>query len=191
MYDITTDSSTTWFAADTLRPMAPPSRRLSPAARKALVSLHVVTSVGWNGVALAQVVLAITGATAGDPSLRHHAFVLMRVFDLALNVPLGFAALLTGLLLSWLQPWGVFLHWWVTLKFTLTLAVLTFAGVQMRVWVERAGEASRVGSDGVPTTAILVTGIAFNALLVTATVLSVAKPGGRTPRGRRLLAARG
>ncbi len=41
--------------------------RLPPAWRKALLTLHVVTAVGWLGVDLVQLVLAAAGATSrGD-----------------------------------------------------------------------------------------------------------------------------
>jgi hypothetical protein len=48
--------------------------RLSPRMRKVLLAAHVMTSVGWLGVVLAKLVLALAAATAAAPETVYKRF---------------------------------------------------------------------------------------------------------------------
>lgn len=48
----------------------------------------------------------------------------MHIYDLAIMIPLGYLALLSGVLLSARTNWGLLKHWWIVTKLVLTVAVL-------------------------------------------------------------------
>lgn len=155
--------------------------------RRLVLTLHVGCSVGWLGASLAMLVLSVVGNTTNDLSLRHAAFTFMHYFDLVLNIPLGFIALFTGIALSVWTNWGLFSHYWIATKFALTTAVLAFASVWTSRWVHQAVDAA----PSVPNAVFLrlvVNSICFLMTFWTMAALSVFKPWGKTPRGRRLAA---
>ncbi|WP_207568760.1 hypothetical protein [Frankia casuarinae] len=162
-------------------------RYLRKPMRTALLAVHVLVSVGWNGVAFAQLVLASTAAA--DAGLRHSAYELMHVVDRVLNIPLALLALTTGVVISVKTRWGLLRHWWVATKLVITVVAVILGSSMMRPLVVRAGHATDGGevAYAAPTVAIILGASVMNVLFITATVLSIAKPWGKTPRGRRAM----
>ncbi len=166
-------------------------RRMSRRRRKLVLTLHVGTSVGWLGAAIAMTVLLVAGLVTRNPALRHSAFTFMHVYDLAIMIPLGYLALITGVLLSVGTNWGLLKHWWIVTKLVLTVAVLVFAGVFTSGWVLEAvaRTAENPMADlGVLAVQLVANVAAFNVVFWTTTTISVYKPWGPTPRGKRKLA---
>ncbi|WP_158891406.1 hypothetical protein [Amycolatopsis anabasis] len=171
---------TTSAALGSLRPKF---GSLRPRARKLWLTLHIGFSVGWLGAAMAMLVLAVVGATAADRELRHHAYEIMHIFDLAIVIPLVLLSLGTGLVVSLGTRWGLVRYWWVLVKFVLALSIPVFAGLQESFWVREAVEVTRAdraaelaGTD----LRLWVCFVVFTLLLWTATALSAYKPWGRT-----------
>lgn len=157
--------------------------RLRPRSRKLWLALHVGFSVGWLGAAMAMLVLAIVGATTSNLLLRHYAYEIMHIFDLAIVIPLVLLALITGLVVSLGTKWGLVRYWWVLVKFAIALSIPLFAAVQESFWVREAVAGTRAdpavdlaGTD----VRLWVCFIVFSLLLWTATALSSYKPWGRT-----------
>ena len=90
---------------------------------------------------------------------------------------------LTGLVLVLGTPWGVATHWWVVLK---EVAFIPLVVTDFLVIAPSAHDLARGGSGG-----FLEPAIAHCVLLALATVVSIVKPFGKTPHGRRRLPSRG
>ena len=108
-------------------------------------------------------------------------------------VPLSFAALLTGLVMSLGTPWGLFRHYWVIFKLLLTI----LATIILQGFTQTMSRMVAIASD--PTISIVQLramgagmGHAVGALVVllVITILSVYKPRGITPYGWRKLQER-
>ncbi|WP_327588548.1 hypothetical protein OHA25_17040 [Nonomuraea sp. NBC_00507] len=85
-------------------------------ARRLLVAVHVLVTLSWLGGAYATLVLAVSATSA--------SYALIQLYDLAIVVPLGLAALVSGVVLA---GWaGLFAQPWVVAKLVLT--VLALAG---------------------------------------------------------------
>lgn len=102
-------------------------------------------------------------------------------------LPLAFASLLTGLIQSLGTSWGLFQHYWVLIKFAITLVatavLLLYTGTLD--YLASEGVESQIGSQAVRSfSPVLHSGAALVVLLVAA-VLSVFKPKGVTPYGWR------
>ena len=98
---------------------APATRRLAPRWRKLLLTTHVGASVGLLGTDATVLLLAVSGARWQDPAAVYPAAHLIGSL---LLVPAALLSLATGVLLGVLTPWGLFRHWWVTVKLALTTA---------------------------------------------------------------------
>ncbi|MGC7098269.1 PDR/VanB family oxidoreductase [Amycolatopsis lurida] len=171
-----------------LRPRFP---QLSPRARKVWLTLHVGISVGWLGLSLGMVTLALTGLLAGTHAVRHGAYEIFHIFDLAIVIPSVVLTIITGLVVALGTPWGLVKHRWVLVKFVISLSIPAAAAVESR-WVTElvARTADPVGEPGALGVSLVVVVGCFAVLLWTATTLSVIKPWGRTRWGRRELAVR-
>lgn len=161
---------------------------MTPSLRKLALTTHVTSSVGWLGAVASFLALAIAGLVSRDVQTVRAAYVAMEVTTWSVIVPLAFASLLTGLIVSLGTPWGLFRHYWVLVKFVLTLlatALLLLHTRPIGVLATVARE-SAVSTDMARLQMQLVAdaGAALVALLINA-VLSVYKPHGMTAYGRR------
>lgn len=149
--------------------------------RHAAVWLHVITSVGWMGQALALFTLLATSTTSNDPVVRISATSMARVLDANLLAQLANAAAFTGFMLAATTPWGFFRHWWVLVKFAITVVQLNAGIFVLSGALQRAVEAAEAG-DPTPAPPPLVVGTALMASAIAFQAwVSVAKPWRRTP----------
>ncbi|WP_436520863.1 hypothetical protein [Actinoplanes sp. HUAS TT8] len=145
--------------------------------RHLTVWLHVLTSVGWMVQAMTLCVLLSVGFATADADVRHAATSMALQLDGRLLGPMADASAFTGIMLAAATPWGFFRHWWVTVKFGITVVQL-FAGIFLLSPVlERSAEAGPSARQ-IAATALMASAIAFQGWL------SVAKPWGRI-RDRR------
>lgn len=154
--------------------------KLSPPWRQLILTIHVVTSVGLIGAALALAVLGFSSVRGADPRTTFPAAYLVEAWLVA---PLAVAALLTGVLQAVLSPWGLVTYWWVTIKLATTAGL---ASVSLFVLLPRLS-ASADAATGSPAQSFSIAerlplAIASSAaviLLLGNVVLAMYKPGGR------------
>lgn len=159
----------------------PPRRRAGPP--KGLLTLHIVSAVAFLGSVAGCSSPGIRAATRDDIAEAHTIYELMTVLPFALGIPLSFLALGSGILLALTSTWGLFRHWWVTAKLVL-LVVTIFVGALVTgpAMSDPANHTSATG-DGDRSdewAVVLVLGLQI-AMILTASVLAVLKPGGRIP----------
>ncbi|MFI5564803.1 hypothetical protein ACIA2T_36405 [Amycolatopsis japonica] len=152
--------------------------------RQLTVWLHVVTSVGWMGQALALFTLLAIGRTSADGEIRVAATSMAHEIDSFLLAPLANASAFTGFMLAAGTAWGFTRHWWVLAKFAITLVQL-YAGIFLLSGALRDSvDAARAGDPPpvalVAGTALMASALAFQAWL------SVAKPWGKVRSGAKL-----
>ena len=159
----------------TPRPAA--RRPLSPPVRRAVLTTHIVASVGLLGSCAWLLAISIRAATTSDPELARSAYELMTMFAAIFGIPLSLASLATGVVLGLGTKWGVLRHGWVTVKLGLILSVIVVGAVVMG-----PSEAALAEGRGGRET-ILIAGAAYQVLaLCLATGLSVFKPRRRARR---------
>jgi hypothetical protein len=153
------------------------SRTLSPTTRRVVLTTHIAASVGLLGDVSAFLAVAIRAAGSGDPGFAGASYDLLAMFSVLFGIPLSFTALLTGVTLGLGSKWGVFRYPWVTAKLLLILSVILVGALVIGPTLEQL----RSGDGG--SEARLITAATWDVLaLLTATVLSVFKPG-RARRG--------
>lgn len=157
--------------------------------RKFALTAHITFSVGVLGSIAAFLALAVAGLTNQDEQMVRAAYPAMALTARFVIFPLASASLLTGLIQSLGTPWGLLRHYWVIVKFLLTV----FATVVLLVKMELIGHAARLAAERtLPRADLRTAGIqlvvhAAGGLLVLLipTALSVYKPPGLTRYGWR------
>ena len=151
---------------------------LTPRWRKAILTLHVITAVGWLGCDLVLLTLSAAGLAGYRPEIVYPA---MGFVGLALFVPLSVLVWLIGVFNAWVTPWGLLRHRWVTVKLIVTTAMLVAVFFALRPGLE-AALAEGAGLDQRERIGLMFPPVVSTSLLVFATVLSTYKPWGRTRR---------
>jgi hypothetical protein len=157
----------------------PVTRTLAPRWRKTVLTLHVITAVGWLGTDLVLVTLGISGVAGADPAVVYPA---MGLIGTTLFIPLSLAVWLIGVFNAWTTPWGVFRHWWVMTKLAIVTVMLGLV-----VFALRPNLVAALNDGGAlpqqQRLNLLVAPIVSSTLLIIATVLSTFKPWGRRQPG--------
>ncbi|MCC6381077.1 MAG: hypothetical protein IT304_01135 [Dehalococcoidia bacterium] len=156
--------------------------RLSPAWRKAALTLHVVASVALIGTTASVVILAVRAASAESAEARA-LYESAGVLAFALAIPFSMASLASGLLLGFGTPWGVLRYYWVVAKMALLLAIILVGalgvGPSLQDLADRAAEGGAGAALGSRRWQLALLGAANLLFAVAAVVLSIFKPWGR------------
>ncbi|SOD63790.1 hypothetical protein SAMN06297387_112149 [Streptomyces zhaozhouensis] len=163
--------------------------QLTRRARRVTLIVHVVVSVGWLGLSLCLLVLAVAGArgTEETAGAAHRSMRLLTDWPLP---PLIGLTLLTGVVLSLGTRWGLAHHRWVWVKFWVSVGAATASLLALRPEVNAAAAAVAAGEPVADPGALIAPPLVSSGLYVFLTALSVLKPWGLTRRGRRVRAAR-
>jgi hypothetical protein len=94
---------------------------MAPGLRRFALAVHLTVSVGWIGAVAAYMALDVATATSQDVQTLRAAYLGMGLIARHVIVPLAFASLLTGLVMSLGTKWGLFRHYWVLISLLLTI----------------------------------------------------------------------
>lgn len=163
---------------------------MSPNVRKLALTVHLTVWVGWIGAVMAYLALVVTAMISPDAQRLRAAWLGMELIGWYAIVPLVLAALLTGVAMSLVTPWGLFRHYWVVISLLLTslatgvlLQHMQTVSLFARIAAETGGADAgglRAGLRG----GLLHAGMGLLVLLVIEG-LNVYKPQGMTAYGRR------
>jgi hypothetical protein len=158
---------------------------MKPTPRRALLTAHVVFSVGWLGAVAAFLALDIVALTARTDVSRG-MYAAMNVVGLYVIVPASLLTVITGVVQGLATQWGLLRHWWVVTK--LVLGVLATAALLIHQFTA-VSTAAHHAAHGMDPRALGVQLVAdasvASALLLVSTILSVFKPWGLTRYGQR------
>ena len=158
----------------------------TPGLRKLALAAHLTSSLGWVGAVVTYLALGVSAVTNRDPQSVRAAWIAMELTGWFVIVPLAFAALLTGLVVSLTTAWGLFRHWWVLISLLLTAFANAVLLLHMPTVSALAGMArARDGADLGGLGGDLVHAGGGLLVLLIITVLTVYKPRGMTPYGWR------
>jgi hypothetical protein len=155
--------------------------QMAPQMRKAALAVHICSSAGWIGAAVAYLALAVAAQVSEQAPTVYSAWRGMELIGWAVIVPLGCLAFLTGLLMSLGTSWGLVRHYWVLIALVLTTLALGVLLLHMPTVTQTAdlaqtltdAEVAALGGDIVhPAVGI--------GILVVVAVLNIYKPRGQT-----------
>jgi hypothetical protein len=157
---------------------------MPPRLRKAVLTAHVTTSLGWFGAVAAYIALDITAVTSQDVLRARGAYLAMEVTVWYVIVPLALASLTVGIINALGTPWGLFRHYWVLAKFLLTILATTILMIETQT-VSYLAETAASSADPRELSGTLLHSVGALILLLIITILSVFKPRGMTQYGWR------
>lgn len=164
---------------------------LASPTRKALLTVHVLSSVGWVGAVLMYLALGVAAVTGDDTRLVRAVYLAMDWAAWVVVVPLAVTSLLSGIVQSLATPWGLLQHYWVIFKLVITVVatiVLLAYTATLDAFAQVATRDPLTSADlGVlRSPSVIVHSAGALILLLAATVLAVYKPAGLTRHGQRL-----
>jgi len=163
--------------------------KMTPGLRKFVLTAHITFSVGWLGAVAVFLAHAIAGLTSQDDQIVRAAYLAMNLSVWFVIVPSNAGALVTGLVQSLGTQWGLFKHYWVLVKFLLTVAgtILLLVHTQPIDYIAEVVSERTISSTELVGLRIQLVGDAAAAflLLLTTTIISVYKPWGLTSYGVR------
>jgi hypothetical protein len=163
--------------------------RLSQPWRKTLLVLHMVSGIGWMGLDVALLVLAITALRSSEAEVVYSSYRAMAIAFPGPVLLLSFSMVVTGLLLGWGTHWGLLRSWWVLMKLVLSAIMLalvnfslapTLTGIPGMLSSGLSAEELRASLGELRTAPLFPPVVSF-LMLATAVFLSVFKPWGLTP----------
>jgi uncharacterized membrane protein len=162
--------------------------KMNPSLRKFTLTAHIVSSVGWLGTVVAFLALAVAGLSGQDAQKVRSAYLAMELIGWLVIVPCSLASLLTGLVQSLGTKWGLFRHYWIVVKFLLTVfsVLILFAFTRTLDDLGNLAANTSLSVDELHKSSqspVLHSGGGLLVLLA-ATILSVYKPWGLTAYGR-------
>jgi hypothetical protein len=161
---------------------------MTPNLRKFALTAHISVSVGWLGAVVSYIALAVVISTSQDVLMVRATYIALEQITRYVLVPLSFASLISGLVMSLGTSWGLIRHYWIIFKLLLTV----FATIILLGFTQTIRGMVSVAAD--PTISIAdlrAMGAGMNhavgalVILLVITILSVYKPRGMTRYGWR------
>ena len=94
---------------------------MTDSLRKLLFTTHITFSIGWFGAVAAFLILNISALRNHDTQIIRSAYIAMDLLGWYIILPFCFGSLLTGLTQALFTQWGLFKHYWIAVKFFLTV----------------------------------------------------------------------
>ena len=159
---------------------------LNPTPRRALLTAHIVFSVGWIGAVAAFLALNIVALTTSRSETVRSMYIAMNVAGLYVVVPASLLTVITGVAQSVGTQWGLWCHRWVATKLVLGIVATIALLLHQFTAVRTAAKHAELGHDAHAIGVQLVADAGLAAvLLIVATILSVFKPWGLTRYAQR------
>lgn len=99
--------------------------------RKFALTAHIAFSVGWFGSAVVYLAIALDCLGKKEVQALAYGVASLEFIGWFVIVPLGLAALITGLVQSLGSEWGLFRYYWILVKFALTIGAVTILLLHM------------------------------------------------------------
>lgn len=161
--------------------------------RKLMLTFHVTTSIGWAGALAVFLAHSLVSLSNQDPAIVRAACLMMGITAWFVILPLAATSLVTGLVQALGTAWGLFRHYWVTIKLLLTAfatAVLLMKLTPISALSAAAQTAVSLQDFAGLKLSLVVHAAGGLGVLLMITALAIYKPAGLTPYGARVLGTR-
>ncbi len=158
---------------------------MPPRLRKAMLALHVATSVGWLGAIVAYIALNVPVIVGGDEQLVRAAHLMMQPVAWYGVLPLAVASLVTGIVQSLGTPWGLYRHYWVLVSLLMTVFATVILILHLPDVDALAARAADPATSAADLGGDLFHSVGGLVVLLVPLVLNLYKPRGLTRYGWR------
>jgi len=162
-------------------------KKLSVKPKNWLVSLHVASGGLWLGAACCIVATAIVKRNTLNSEELYGINSVLKFMDDWVIIPSAMLSLVTGGLLCWLTIWGFTKHYWVIVKWVVTIILIMTGTIWLGPWLNAMTELSDVERLQplhspiylLNQQRVIVGGLLQTGCLLAIIALSVLKPWGR------------
>lgn len=149
-----------------------------------VLTMHIITSVGWLGAVMAYLALDVVASASEDIAAVRAAYFGMDLSIRFVIAPLAIASVLIGTVNALTCWWGLLGHYWLLVKLLLTIFATAILLLEVQN-VTYMAEIASTSADPRTLPGSLPHSIGGLLILVMVAVLSVYKPKGLTPYGWR------
>lgn len=157
---------------------------MSPMPRRAMLTTHIVSSVGWAGALAVFLAHAVVNWSSRDHGVIQATAIAMAITSWWVILPLSLTSLITGIVQALATPWGLVRHYWILFKLFFTavatgvllmkLGAIDFLGAA-------ASEGYAAGEHMSLRKSLMLHAVGGLVVLLGVTCLAVFKPAGLTP----------
>ena len=140
--------------------------------RHAVLTAHIMMSVGLLGDSAGFTAVALRLSGTADPVARMELLRTLNMFSLVFGIPLSIGTIVSGIALGVGTKWGVFRYPWVVAKLLLIVSVMLVGG-----FVIGPTEQMMLQGGGDASVRLIAAGVYDVLALAVATGLAVFKPG--------------
>lgn len=162
---------------------------MNPRIRKFVLLVHIISTISWIGAVASFLALAIFGLNGQDIQIVSASYLSMDLTARFVIVPLSIISLLSGLIQALGTKWGLFRHYWVLIKFLLTVfsAIVLYLQLEPISYIASLEAETILSSSNLHgvRVSLVVHAVGGILVLLVATALSVYKPRGMTRYGWR------
>lgn len=166
--------------------------RLNQKKKSILVAIHVLSVASWIGGTLGMLLLGVYLQNAANGEQLFYTLASMEVIDENLLKYPALLSLLTGILLSIWTQWGLVKHYWVLIKFALTILTIMIGILFLNKWtallvdlVEETGFVALQNSQFQSTWLSIIITASFNLFcLAFMTFITYLKPFGKVKKNK-------
>jgi hypothetical protein len=158
--------------------------RLGGSTRKAVLLVHTLSAGIWLGIDVIVGMLVFGAWLTDDPDARSVAWRALGAYTLWPMLLAGLVCLVSGIVLGLASRYGLIRYTWVAIKLVLNVVLVLLIVVLLRPMLARLA----AGTPG--TSDLAFPPVVSMAALTFASWLSVFKPWGLSPKGRRDAARR-
>ncbi|WP_040205296.1 hypothetical protein [Neobacillus jeddahensis] len=167
--------------------------RLNQKKKSILVAIHVLSVASWIGGTLGMLLLGVYLQNAANGEQLYYTLASMDIIDENLLKYPALLTLFTGLMLSMWTQWGLVKHYWVLIKFVLTILTIMIGILFLNKWsvvlvnlVEENGFIALQNSQFQSTWLSIIITASFNLFcLAFMTVITYLKPFGKVKKNKR------
>ncbi|MGH2414380.1 MAG: hypothetical protein ACREPR_03090 [Brasilonema sp.] len=161
--------------------------KLSVKQKNWLLTFHVAFGGIWFGTALCMIAIALSNQNTPNGDELYAVNAVMKLLDDLVIIPSAVLSLMTGGLLCWLTIWGFFKHYWVIVKWIVTVTLIVTGTIWLGPWtnaITAISDAQRIQALQNPLYVFDQKAVVVGAIIQTLCVLviigiSVLKPWGR------------
>lgn len=157
---------------------------ISRILNRLVLTVHIVTSIGWLGAVLGYLALDIVATAGIEVAAVRAAFFGMDVTIRYVIVPLALTSVIIGVANALTTPWGLLRHYWVLVKLLLTLFATTILLLEVQK-VSDMAQLAAANADPRELPGSLPHSAGGLVVLLVIAFLSVYKPKGLTRYGWR------
>jgi hypothetical protein len=109
--------------------------KLSIKQKNWLLSGHIASGGIWFGTSLCIVLIALSSRQTVNGDELYAVNAVLKLLDDFVIIPSATLSTITGGLLCWLTIWGFTKHYWVIVKWLVTLALIVIGTAWLGPWV--------------------------------------------------------